>query len=343
MKCPSCGYENESGVQFCGNCGTKLAETAKGLGKKLFCSNCGQENPPGSRFCQDCGSEIGKPVVTTQPVTPPHFQPVPIKTRTASWAWLLVGFAVVAAAVSLVYFLKLQPARAPTNEVGPTTRETAVPQAAGTCTSGEKLLYNEDFQDGTADRWPGIAQNAPLFSIAPAPDDADNLVLTVQKPQAASGQVQGGPQLKMAPFSNAVLRMRFYIAGPLPEDNNNWFSFNWLFAPQPFTLESQQVYDSRYQFPMGFNYFEMRRLQQPLTNVSVDRSASHPVSGKWYSLEIATYQPRTEVRLDGEQVMEYEDPTPLPPGTFGLEAWLSDPQVKLLFDDIAICELTAPE
>ena len=153
----------------------------------------------------------------------------------------------------------------------------------------------------------------------------------------ASGQVQAGPQLNVAPFSNAVLRMQFYIAGPLPEGNNDWFSFNWLYAPQPFTLEGQQVYDSRYQLPIGWNYFEMRRLQQPVTNVSVDRSVYYAVSGKWHSLEIATHQPRTEVWLDGKQVMEYEDPKPLPPGAFGIEAWLQDPKVKLFFDDIVIC------
>lgn len=339
MKCPSCGFENESDVKFCGNCGVKL-EAGNGVGRKLFCSNCGRENPPGSRFCQDCGSEIGKPIVTAQPAYSPQVQPVLIKKRNTSWAWMLAGLAAVLIAASAFYFLKLKPAASTIDESRLGSSETAMPQDPGTCSPDEKLLYSEDFQDSSLDGWRGVPA---YYSVSPASDDADNLVLKVQKPEATSGQVQAGPQLGITPFTNAALRLRFYIAEIIPQGDQNWFSFNWLSNLQPVIVNGQEVYDSRYQLSVGWNYFEMRRLQQPLANVSVDRSATYPVTGKWHALEIITSQPRTEVWLDGSLVMEYEDPQPLPPGTFSLEAWLEDPQVKLLFDDIVICELAASD
>lgn len=331
MKCPSCDFENESGVKFCANCGEKISEPAAMTGKNIFCANCGQKNPPGSRFCQDCGSDI----LTGLPAS--HAAPV---KRTAGWAWLLLGLAVVLVGAGLFYFLTIRPSTAVTKEPAAVSNASVVTQAAGTCNSDEKMLYSEDFQDGKPDGWLGLPS---FYSVGPAVDDEDNLVLVIQKPETTSGQVQAGSQLNLPPFTDAVLRLRFYLAAHLPDGNNDWISFNWLYAPQPFTLEGTQVFDSRYQITVGHNYFEMRRLQHPVTNVSVDHSATYPLPGKWHSLEISTKQPRTEIRMDGILVMEYVDPEPLPPGSFGLEAWLKDPQVQFLFDDITICELTPPD
>ncbi len=49
MECGSCGYRNESGRKFCGQCGTPLA---------LKCPACGSSNTPDSRFCGECGSAL---------------------------------------------------------------------------------------------------------------------------------------------------------------------------------------------------------------------------------------------------------------------------------------------
>jgi hypothetical protein len=40
--------------------------------------------------------------------------------------------------------------------------------------------------------------------------------------------------------------------------------------------------------------------------------------------------------------MTYQDPEPLPPGGPGLEMWLVDDTVTVYFDDISVCELSAP-
>jgi double zinc ribbon protein len=55
MRCPACGFENASGIKFCGECGALL---------KLKCSSCGFENALGIKFCGECGkplAEVAKP------------------------------------------------------------------------------------------------------------------------------------------------------------------------------------------------------------------------------------------------------------------------------------------
>jgi len=46
--CPSCGFSNESGVKYCGNCGTKLVK---------YCTNCASEVRLDINFCPNCGRE----------------------------------------------------------------------------------------------------------------------------------------------------------------------------------------------------------------------------------------------------------------------------------------------
>src|SRR5215475_267715 len=68
MCCLACGFENASGVKFCGECGAPL---------KLKCASCGFENASGIKFCAECGkplSEAAKPGPTPDPrsYTPKH-------------------------------------------------------------------------------------------------------------------------------------------------------------------------------------------------------------------------------------------------------------------------------
>ena len=52
MHCPSCGFENPEGMNFCGRCGTKLSPR---------CPHCDFENPPGFAFCGKCGASLADP------------------------------------------------------------------------------------------------------------------------------------------------------------------------------------------------------------------------------------------------------------------------------------------
>jgi class 3 adenylate cyclase len=49
VNCPSCGTANEPGRKFCGECGSRLAQT---------CPSCGTANPPTARFCGECGNAL---------------------------------------------------------------------------------------------------------------------------------------------------------------------------------------------------------------------------------------------------------------------------------------------
>jgi double zinc ribbon protein len=49
MRCAACGFENASGIKFCGECGAPL---------KAKCASCGFENALGIKFCGECGKPL---------------------------------------------------------------------------------------------------------------------------------------------------------------------------------------------------------------------------------------------------------------------------------------------
>ena len=51
--CPNCGCENEPGVKFCSDCGTKLGQM-----QSSHCGQCGAELKPGVKFCGECGARL---------------------------------------------------------------------------------------------------------------------------------------------------------------------------------------------------------------------------------------------------------------------------------------------
>lgn len=210
---------------------------------------------------------------------------------------------------------------------------------AEACAAGETLLYAEDFQDGKAQGWNEINLKMPGWTMAPSADEADNIILSAQYADMLGDQPLIS-RLEGREFDNAVWRVRLLLSMPFAK-NENWFSFNWRSALQPFDLDGQEIYDSRYQFPVGKNYFAMRRLQQPATNIGIGQLGA-PKDGEWHWVEISTFQSMTELWLDGERLMVYEDPTPLPPGTMGLEFWLKGSETIVYFDNLSVCELGAP-
>jgi predicted ATPase/class 3 adenylate cyclase len=58
MRCPSCGFENPEGMNFCGRCGTQLSPR---------CPHCDFENPPGFAFCGKCGASLAEPIPAARP------------------------------------------------------------------------------------------------------------------------------------------------------------------------------------------------------------------------------------------------------------------------------------
>ena len=77
MRCPSCGFENASGIRFCGECGVLL---------KLKCPSCGFDSAPGIKFCGECGQRLGeppKPSPDPRSYTPKHLAEKILTSRSA--------------------------------------------------------------------------------------------------------------------------------------------------------------------------------------------------------------------------------------------------------------------
>jgi adenylate cyclase len=52
VNCPSCGYSNDEGARFCGECGVSIAVVA-------VCPACGTKHAGAHRFCTTCGEALG--------------------------------------------------------------------------------------------------------------------------------------------------------------------------------------------------------------------------------------------------------------------------------------------
>jgi class 3 adenylate cyclase len=68
MRCPSCGFENPTGMKFCGQCATPLSS---------HCPQCGFANPPGFAFCGQCATPLTNAPSAPHPFAPPPSVPAP--------------------------------------------------------------------------------------------------------------------------------------------------------------------------------------------------------------------------------------------------------------------------
>ncbi|WP_430490490.1 serine hydrolase [Lactiplantibacillus pentosus] len=70
--CPNCHHQNANDVNFCENCGTKLAEAPK------QCPRCQSLNPTQNRFCENCGYDFSAGTASNheQPVNKASAQPL---------------------------------------------------------------------------------------------------------------------------------------------------------------------------------------------------------------------------------------------------------------------------
>ena len=69
LSCSSCGFANEAGRKFCGECGNPLSSG---------CPSCGTQNPPGIKFCGECGSAL---ITSAAPAEPAAEHAAPIAER----------------------------------------------------------------------------------------------------------------------------------------------------------------------------------------------------------------------------------------------------------------------
>jgi len=201
---------------------------------------------------------------------------------------------------------------------------------AEACAAGEQLLYLEDFQDGEAKDWPQINNLMEGWAIAEYPEEAGNSVAMNNSPDHIGSGLEWAEN-----FQEAVWRVRYSVTG------RRGISFNWL-QNWGIEFEGQVVDDMRYQIIVGASSNEVHRLILPASNRTVDRGYAVKTPG-WHLIEMSLYQGSLQIWIDGVLNMDSTDSAPLPAGGIAIELFPpQEPDTVVYFDDIRVCELSAP-
>jgi hypothetical protein len=199
------------------------------------------------------------------------------------------------------------------------------------CGPGEKLLYLEDFQDGEAQGWAEIEFRALGWDLIPQHDSQGNLV------SQFSCKAETQIQLQALTFEDAVWRIRF-----MPHGKPTWIGFSWYISGG-YEIKQGNVDYSAYGVPFSEGGMRVMRSQYPFPEITLLDIERYLKPDVWHVLEISTYFDTVEVWLDGNHLVKYNDPQPLPGGALGLELQPSDYEGSwVYFDNLSVCELSAP-
>lgn len=206
--------------------------------------------------------------------------------------------------------------------------------ASEACGPGERLLYVEDFQDGEAQGWAEIEFRTKGWDVGPYPDSPGNLVAL--RPGERGVSVA---RLHDYPLHGAVWRVRFSFHGRLP------IAFTRQ-AGGGYEVDGEKVEYSFYELnntPLkGLYVFREQAPVYPtlLALLDLQRTLKSDV---WHAVEIGTYEGLLEIWIDGARFLTYKDPKPLLGSGLKLSVdETTDADSVAYFDDISICELTAP-
>ena len=202
---------------------------------------------------------------------------------------------------------------------------------AEACAPGETLIYVEDFQDGVAKGWEDIEMRANGWDIVSNPDEAGNLVAS--RPM----EYQGGTTYDQT-FGDTVWRLKVMPTEALP------FHFGWHWSAD-YEVDGNKVEWSSYQIFFDSPNVWIFRAQQPLSTVTLRETQLTLATGVWHNIEISSFEGRFTIWVDSTELLSYDDPQPLPEGYFVIGAGFGDPmepQAPIYYDDIVVCQLTAP-
>lgn len=203
---------------------------------------------------------------------------------------------------------------------------------AEACAPGETLIYLEDFQDGVAQGWDDIELRANGWDIVSNPDEVGNLVAS--RPMEYDGGAGYGDQI----FGDSVWRLKVLPTEALP------FHLVWHWSDN-YELEGNKVDWSSYQMFFDIPNIWIFRAQQPLSTVTLHETQLTLAIGVWHNFEISSFEGRFTIWVDGSELLSYDDPQPLPDGYFIIGAGFGnpmEPQAPIYYDDIVVCELSAP-
>jgi len=194
------------------------------------------------------------------------------------------------------------------------------------CAEGETLISVEDMQDNFVQDW-GDANNrllsgAPGIEIREDPNQPGNMVLRSFSSEPGHIQIANYD----GSLDNAVARFK---------TRNN--------GGQHLHVAWHHTNEGRY---IAFIYAEQSggrvdKFVEP-DNFSVLKFGGVIGDGEWHTIEISTYEGTFSLWIDGVERGSWEDQQPLAPGGMFLDADFWDPDREIEFDDISICELSAP-
>jgi hypothetical protein len=247
---------------------------------------------------------------------------------TGTYTWVSVNGPGVNLQVSAPgYFAAAQPAtlqRGPNEMAVILQADPMALAAADACAPNEKLLYLEDFQSGKVADWRLTSGAADGWGVTRMEDG--NQVLSI------SGMGITQVQDSALVMDNAVVRLRILTTG---KDGDSFINFKHFLAGG----------DTRYIFQWCANrsLFLTRFDGANGKELKMSGSQFRARPGEWQYLEISNYQGSIQAWTNGQRTIEAQDPTPLPAGGLSLEAHINaDPKQAYLFDNISVCELSAP-
>lgn len=199
------------------------------------------------------------------------------------------------------------------------------------CSQGESLLYIEDFQDGEAKGWPEIEAGALGWKLIPLPGMEEDIVLRHR------ANVDAWATLDGFAFNNAVARVQFMAEGDLP------FVIYMPWVIDPYEVEDGTVEFASYQVIFHPDAIQVFRQAEPFPTKPLLDEQIRIARGSWHILEISLFNGVLELWVDGVRHLRFTDQNPLPSGTLGFEVWqFQDEKSIVYFDDISVCELSAP-
>jgi hypothetical protein len=204
---------------------------------------------------------------------------------------------------------------------------------ADACAPGETLLHVEDFQDGLAQGYSGLTEaiefNAPNgWAIEPDPTAEGNL--------AASASSIGMSDVEDLRFENAVWRIKVMYTGTPPGGVHDMF-LNWYHG-------WTDAGDWRYPVQMGpYGVFTaLTRLHYDSGHFGLSTTSHFLQPDRWYLIEVGTYEGTTALYIDGQKMVEYEDPQPFEWGGIGIEPHVDQgSDMRYFYDDSVVCEISA--
>jgi len=202
------------------------------------------------------------------------------------------------------------------------------------CGPGQKLLYIEDFQDGEAQGWSeAIKFRAMGWDIIPHPDSQGNLVLV------NNHDLGTGVELQNISFGDAVWHIQFMKNGNLV--NRFEWHLKYNYADETGHVDSS-TYWAAFENP-PYNFLAIHRDKDASKVALFSQTGFNIKEGAWYQVDMSTFEGRFEFWLNDRMLVSYKDPAPLPAGSINIATYqVIDPEQIIYFDNISVCELTAP-